>query len=76
MLESAETDAYVSAISGFEFSVKHRKGKLERQLAPREWRARAFAAYSLRGSGSIGRCDPEDGSQASDELIEAIRCAS
>ena len=43
-----ETEAYVSAISGFEISVKHRKGKLELPLAPREWLAQAFAAYSLR----------------------------
>lgn len=48
MLESTETEAYISAISGFEISVKHRKGKLELPLAPREWLAQAFAAYSLR----------------------------
>jgi PIN domain nuclease of toxin-antitoxin system len=47
-LESTETEAYVSAISGFEISVKHRKGKLELPLPPREWLAQAFAAYSLR----------------------------
>jgi PIN domain nuclease of toxin-antitoxin system len=47
-LESIETEAYVSAISGFEISVKHRKGKLELPLAPREWLVQAFAAYSLR----------------------------
>ena len=47
-LESDETEAYISAISGFEISVKHRKGKLELPLAPREWLAQAFAAYSLR----------------------------
>lgn len=47
-LESAETEAYVSAISGFEISVKQRKGKLELPLPPREWLAQAFAAYSLR----------------------------
>ena len=29
-------------------SVKHRKGKLELPLPPREWLAQAFAAYSLR----------------------------
>lgn len=48
VLESTETDAYISAISGFEISIKHRKGKLELPLAPREWLAQAFAAYSLR----------------------------
>lgn len=47
-MESTETEAYISAISGFEISVKHRKGKLELPLAPREWLAQAFAAYSLR----------------------------
>jgi len=47
-LESAETEAYISAISGFEISVKHRKGKLELPLPPSEWLAQAFAAYSLR----------------------------
>jgi PIN domain nuclease of toxin-antitoxin system len=47
-LESSATEAYVSAISGFEISVKHRKGKLELPLPPREWLAQAFAAYSLR----------------------------
>jgi PIN domain nuclease of toxin-antitoxin system len=47
-LESTETEAYVSAISGFEISVKHRRGKLELPLPPREWLAQAFAAYSLR----------------------------
>jgi PIN domain nuclease of toxin-antitoxin system len=47
-LERTETEAYVSAISGFEISVKHRKGKLELPLPPREWLAQAFAAYSLR----------------------------
>jgi PIN domain nuclease of toxin-antitoxin system len=47
-LESLETEAYVSAISGFEISVKHRKGKLELPLPPREWLPQAFAAYSLR----------------------------
>jgi len=31
-----------------EISVKHRKGKLELLLAPREWLARALAAYVLR----------------------------
>ncbi len=35
-------------LSGFEISVKHRKGKLELPLPPREWLAQAFAAYSLR----------------------------
>jgi len=48
MLESTETEAYISAISGFEIAVKNRKGKLELPLAPREWLAQAFAAYSLR----------------------------
>lgn len=48
MLEGTETEAYISAISGFEISVKHRKGKLELPLAPREWLAQAIAAYSLR----------------------------
>lgn len=47
-LESPDTEAYVSAISGFEISVKHRKGKLELPLPPREWLVQAFAAYSLR----------------------------
>lgn len=47
-LESTDTEAYVSAISGFEISVKHKKGKLELPLPPREWLAQAFAAYSLR----------------------------
>ena len=47
-LESSETEAYISAISGFEISVKHRRGKLELPLPPREWLAQAFAAYSLR----------------------------
>ena len=46
-LESTEAEAYVSAISGFEISVKHRKGKLELPLPPREWLAQAFEAYSL-----------------------------
>jgi PIN domain nuclease of toxin-antitoxin system len=32
VLESTETEVYVSAISGFEISVKHRKGKLELPL--------------------------------------------
>jgi len=36
------------AISGFEISVKHRKGKLGLPLPPREWLAQAFAAYVLR----------------------------
>jgi PIN domain nuclease of toxin-antitoxin system len=35
-------------ISGSEISVKHRKGKLELPLPPREWLAQVFAAYSLR----------------------------
>jgi PIN domain nuclease of toxin-antitoxin system len=47
-LESTENDIYVSAISGFEISVKHRKGKLELPLPPREWLTQAFAVYSLR----------------------------
>ncbi len=47
-LESTDTEAYVSAISGFEISVKHRKGKLKLPLPPREWLVQAFAAYSLR----------------------------
>ena len=47
-LESTETEAYVSAISGFEISVKHHKGKLALPLPPREWLAQAFAAYVLR----------------------------
>lgn len=47
-MESTETEAYVSAISGFEIAVKHRKGKLELPLPPREWLAQAFAAYALR----------------------------
>ncbi len=29
VLESTETDAYVSAISAFEIAVKYRKGRLE-----------------------------------------------
>ena len=47
-LESTETEAYVSAISGFEISIKHRKGKLQLPLPPREWLAQACTAYSLR----------------------------
>lgn len=47
-LESTDTEAYVSAISGFEISVKHKKGKLELPLPPRDWLAQAFTAYSLR----------------------------
>jgi PIN domain nuclease of toxin-antitoxin system len=47
-LESSDTEAYVSAISGFEISVKHKKGKLVLPIPPREWLAQAFAAYSLR----------------------------
>jgi PIN domain nuclease of toxin-antitoxin system len=47
-LENADTETCVSAISGFEISVKHRKGKLELPLPPHEWLVHAFAAYSVR----------------------------
>jgi PIN domain nuclease of toxin-antitoxin system len=40
VLESADTDACVSAISGFEIAIKNRKGKLALPMS--------FAAYSLR----------------------------
>lgn len=48
ILESSDTAVYVSAISAFEISVKHRKGKLALPLPPSEWLTQAFAAYGLR----------------------------
>lgn len=33
ILESPDTEAFISAISGFEISVKHKKGKLRLPLA-------------------------------------------
>lgn len=38
---------YVSAISAFEISIKHRKGKLQLPLPPRQWFLRALSAYPL-----------------------------
>jgi PIN domain nuclease of toxin-antitoxin system len=48
ILEIPDTEAFISAISGFEISVKHRKGKLHLPLTPREWLAQALAAYRIR----------------------------
>jgi PIN domain nuclease of toxin-antitoxin system len=48
ILERPDTEAFISAISGFEISVKHRKGKLNLPLRPREWLAQALAAYLIR----------------------------
>lgn len=48
ILESPDTEAFISAISGFEISVKHRKGKLRLPVPPHEWLAQALAAYAVR----------------------------
>src|SRR5689334_21060017 len=44
----ADTELCISAISAFEISVKHHKGKLSLPLPPREWLRQAIAAYVLR----------------------------
>jgi PIN domain nuclease of toxin-antitoxin system len=48
LLEDPTQLVWVSAVSGFEVGQKHAKGKIELQLPPEEWIARAIESHHLK----------------------------
>jgi PIN domain nuclease of toxin-antitoxin system len=48
LLSSQDTERCVSAISAFEVAIKHRKGKLDLPLPPRQWFREVLAMYGIQ----------------------------